>query len=123
VVQIESERFLEALVDEAVLKIQARFSFEAGTSSSIDQALLSKHFKILEPVYSETELEDYFQELVEWCDREVSKRLKAIMPVGVMVEVRNQLEERILHYFDQNTREQNQMQCRKFCHNLLDQIY
>lgn len=68
-------------------------------------------------------MSDYLTTLLDQSDIELSKRLRSILTVRSLVEVRNQLEQRITHYFDNNVREQNKVQSHKFCHNLLDQIY
>lgn len=62
-------------------------------------------FTNLERVYSFNEMNQFMVKLIENSDIEVSKRLKSILTVKSLVEVRNQLEQRLTHYFDNNIRE------------------
>ena len=64
----------------------------------------------------------YLENLIDECNVQLSKSLKTILSVRNLVDVRNDFEVRITNYFDANIKEQNVIQCRKYCHNLLDQI-
>ena len=60
--------------------------------------------------------------MIDECDIELSKRLRSILSVQNLVEQRNDFEQRICMYFDSNIRDQNVIQCRKYCHSLLEKI-
>jgi hypothetical protein len=65
-------------------------------------------------------MDTYLEDLIDKCDQELSKRLKNILSIRNLVEVRNDFEQRISNYFESNIKEQNTIQSRKFCHNILD---
>lgn len=116
VVSIESERVIEELYEEIIESIDTSFNFPPLTDSKLP-------FENLEKVYSIPEMDKFVAEMMTYCDLEFSKRLKTILSVKNLVEVRNIFEERITMYFNNNIREHNKLQSRKFCHSLLEQIY
>ena len=61
VVQIESERFVEQLYDEAIQKIHQRFDF--AQIEDPDQT-----FANLDTIYTTHELEEWFEGLIDDCD-------------------------------------------------------
>lgn len=71
-------------------------------------------------MYTNKEMDTYLEDLIDKCDQELSKRLKNILSIRNLVEVRNDFEQRISNYFESNIKEQNTIQSRKFCHNILD---
>ena len=64
-------------------------------------------FEDLETVYSNQELDSFLENLIDQCDLELAKRLKNILSVGNLVEVRNDFEQRISNYFESSIKEQN----------------
>ena len=62
-------------------------------------------FEDLEVVYSNQELDTFLEDLIDQCDLELSKRLKNILSVGNLVEVRNDFEQRISNYFESSIKE------------------
>lgn len=116
VVSTESERYIDKLSEEIIEKIDLHFDFNPSSDSKLP-------FQNLEKVYSYPELDTFFDQLMANCDQELSLRLKGILTVKNLVIVRNDFEDRICRYFDNNVRDVNKLQSRKFCHNLLDEIY
>lgn len=116
VVSIESERITEHLYEEIIDKINKNFNFPPLTDTKLP-------FENLERVYSYDEMDTFMDHLITECDEELSRRLKTILTVKQLVFVRNEFEERVTHYFDNNVRDVNKNLSRKFCHNLLDQIH
>lgn len=82
-----------------------------------------KFFPDLEVVYTNKEMADFLEMLVAESDMLLGERLKGVLSVRNLVEVRNDFEQRLANYFDQNVREQNATESRKYCHNLLEHIY
>lgn len=50
-------------------------------------------------------MDNYLEDLICKCDIELSKRLKNILSIRNLVEVRNEFEQRISNYFDSNIKE------------------
>lgn len=94
VVSIESERFVEQLYSETIALINAKFDFEPKENDSQDV------LQGLETVYPNAELENYFEDVIDNCDIELSNRLQNILSVKNLVEVRNDLETRIFNYYE-----------------------
>ena len=122
VVSIESERFVEQLYDETITMINQKYDFSPKEEEAKQQINIYKIFEDLETAYSNQELDTFLENLIDSCDLELSKRLKNILSVSNLVEVRNDFEQRISNYFESSIKEQNIIQSRKLCHNLLDQI-
>lgn len=122
VVSIESDRYVEQLFEEMVAKIMEQFDFQKRENSQ-STALSDKFFPDLEVVYTNKEMADFLEMLVAESDMLLGERLKGVLSVRNLVEVRNDFEQRLANYFDQNVREQNAAESRKYCHNLLEHIY
>lgn len=99
VVSIESERFVEQLYSETIAEINSRFDFEPKESDPSDVV------QGLETVYPNAELDNFYEDIVDNCDIELSNRLQNILSVKNLVEVRNDLESRIFNYYEQNIKE------------------
>ena len=116
VVSIESERFLEQLYEETLARIHQRFDFAPRVADNATQ------FAELEVVYTNHEMDAYLEQLISECDLELARRLQNILSVRNLVEQRNDFEQRITNYFEANTKEENIIRSRKYCHSLLEQI-
>jgi hypothetical protein len=106
VVSIESERFVEQLYDEILAQINLKFDFSQREESKINKQLV-ENFSDLEVVYTNQEMDDYLEVLINKCDIELSKRLKNILSIRNLVDVRNDFEQRISNYFESTIKEQN----------------
>lgn len=104
VVSIESDRYVEQLFEEMVAKIIETFDFEKKDSRR-STALSDKFFPDLEVVYTNKEMDDFLEALVNECDMLLGERLKGVLNVRNLVEVRNDFEQRLANYFEQNVRE------------------
>lgn len=91
VVSIESERFVEQLYDETLAQINTRFDFSQKEDTLVNVAL-NENFQELEVVYTNKEMDTYLEDLIDKCDQELSKRLKNILSIRNLVEVRNDFE-------------------------------
>ena len=91
VVSIESERFVEQLYDEILAQINTRFDFSQKEDTLVNVAL-NENFQELEVVYTNKEMDTYLEDLIDKCDQELSKRLKNILSIRNLVEVRNDFE-------------------------------
>lgn len=121
VVSIESDRYVEQLFEEVVAKIIEQFDFQPREGRP--PAVSDKFFPDLEVVYTHREMDEFLEMVIAESDMMLGERLQGVLSVRNLVEVRNDFEQRITTYFDQNVREQNITESRKYCHNLLEQIY
>jgi hypothetical protein len=71
-------------------------------------------------VYTNKELDEYLEKVIADSDILLGDRLKGVLSVRNLIDVRNDFEYRLVNYFDQNIREQNNAQSRKYCHTLLE---
>ena len=76
-----------------VEQIHTTFNFESFP-------LEYEPFSNLEKVYTTPEMDDYLNNLVDQCDQQLGQKLLTIIPVHTLIEVRNELEQRLRHYFD-----------------------
>ena len=92
VVNIESERYVEQLFEDIVMKVSERFDFDKESKQDTANAISDKFFPDLEHVYSNGEMEEFLTELLAECDQSIGQRLEGVLSTRMLVEVRNDFE-------------------------------